>query len=385
MSLDVAVRHAQGGFVLDAAFTSGRGLTALFGPSGSGKTTLIGILAGLVNPAQGRVVLDGDVLLDTERRIRVPAHRRRVGYVFQEGRLFPHLSVRQNLLYGRWFAPRDAEGPELDEVIALLGIDHLLGRRPSSLSGGEKQRVAIGRALLAKPRLLLMDEPLAALDQARKDEILPFIERLRDRANVPIVYVSHALAEVTRLATHVVVLKEGRVVASGSTAELMRRVDLPGISVRAEPGVLIEAEVVGHDEAYGLTTLRARAGDLRVPKLAVPLGARLPVQIRARDVMLATERPKGLSALNMVQGRIATITPDTGPIADIRIDCKGDVLLVRLTRRSIDDLGLHPGREVFAIVKSVAFEPRTYDPATSQPASADADAGHDWTGVIGLP
>ncbi|WGF89641.1 molybdenum ABC transporter ATP-binding protein [Marinivivus vitaminiproducens] len=385
MKLEVQARHRQGAFALDAGFTSEGGLTALFGPSGSGKTTLIGILAGLVRPDEGRVALDGMVLLDTERRIDLPAHRRRVGYIFQEGRLFPHLSVRRNLLYGRWFAPRDGEGHGLDEVVELLGIGHLLGRRPSRLSGGEKQRVAIGRALLAKPRLLLMDEPLAALDQARKDEILPFIERLRDTTQVPIVYVSHALAEVTRLATQIVVMREGRTVASGPTADLMRRVDLPGFSVRAEAGVVIEVEVTGHDEAHGLTALRAAAGDLLVPRLAVPAGTRLPLQIRARDVMLATERPHGLSALNILEGTVSAVGPAEGSIVDIRVECRGDRLVARLTRRSVDMLGIVPGRPVYAVVKAVAFEPRTLDASASEPASADADAIRDWAGVVSLP
>src|SRR6266545_2669134 len=207
--LKVAVEHHFGSFVLDAAFESAGGLTALFGRSGTGKTSLINAIAGLLRPERGRIVVDGEVLTDTERGVFVSARRRRIGYVFQEGRLFPHLTVRQNLLYGRWFSPKDGSpAGEVDQIVDLLGIGALLQRRPANLSGGEKQRVAIGRALLASPKLLLMDEPLASLDEARKAEILPYIERLRDETKIPIVYVSHSVAEVARLASTIVLLSE---------------------------------------------------------------------------------------------------------------------------------------------------------------------------------
>jgi molybdate transport system ATP-binding protein len=204
--LEVDIEHRLGAFELDIHFRSGRGLTALFGRSGAGKTSIVNVIAGLVRPERGRIVVDGSALIDTERGIRVRAHRRRVGYVFQEDRLFPHLTVRQNLLFGRWFAIGTTPVARLDDVVDLLGIGALLDRRPARLSGGEKQRVAIGRALLASPRLLLMDEPLASLDASRKDEILPYIERLRDQAGVPIVYVSYSVAEVTRLASTIVLI-----------------------------------------------------------------------------------------------------------------------------------------------------------------------------------
>lgn len=226
MSLIVDIKHRLGGFALNASFVSEGSLTALFGRSGSGKTSLVNIIGGLVRPEHGRVVVDGVTLVDTEKQIFVRSHRRRIGYVFQEGRLFSHLTVRQNLLYGRWFTARTERYGSLDHVVDLLGFEQLLGRRPDQLSGGEKQRVAIGRALLASPRLLLMDEPLASLDDARKAEILPYIERLRDETKIPIVYVSHSVPEVRRLAATVVVMADGKVAGAGPIREVMSRADL---------------------------------------------------------------------------------------------------------------------------------------------------------------
>ncbi len=247
MGLEVALRHDLGGFRLDVAFTAPAGITALFGRSGSGKTTVVNAIAGLLRPEMGRILVDGAVLLDTTAGVFVPRHRRRIGYVFQEGRLFPHLSVRQNLVFGRWFAADRAPPAEIGHVVEMLGIGHLLDRRPAGLSGGEKQRVAIGRALLASPRLLLMDEPLASLDAARKEEILPYLERLRDEVKVPILYVSHAIPEVTRLATTVVALVDGRVALSGpATAVLSDPAILPAAE-RDEAGVILTARLIGHD------------------------------------------------------------------------------------------------------------------------------------------
>jgi molybdate transport system ATP-binding protein len=223
MTLEVKAKTRLGAFSLDAGFATAGGVTAIFGRSGSGKTTLINIIAGLVRPEHGRVVLDGDVLLDTNQGTDMPAFKRRIGYVFQEGRLFPHLTVRQNLLYGRWFAPDAEKRDSLDAVVEMLALGPLLKRGTAALSGGEKQRVAIGRALLASPRLLLMDEPLSSLDHQRKLEVVPFLERLRDQAKVPIIYVSHSVPEVARLATTVVLMEGGHVVASGPTAHMTKR------------------------------------------------------------------------------------------------------------------------------------------------------------------
>jgi molybdate transport system ATP-binding protein len=227
MKISVEIRHRLDRFLLDVSFESGPGVTALFGASGSGKTSVVNVIAGLVRPEHGRVTVDGDVLLDTSRGRSLAKHRRRIGYVFQEARLFPHLTVRHNLLYGRWFAPAPKSKDEVEQVVDMLAIARLLDRRPVHLSGGEKQRVAIGRALLARPRLLLMDEPLAALDDQRKAEILPYIERLRDEARVPVVYVSHSVPEVARLAANVIVLAKGRVVATGPVSKVMSPLRLP--------------------------------------------------------------------------------------------------------------------------------------------------------------
>jgi molybdate transport system ATP-binding protein len=367
MSLAIDVRHRRGDFTLAARFVSEGKLTVLFGRSGSGKTTLINLIAGLLKPDAGRVSIDGQPLVDTANGVFIPAHRRRVGYVFQEGRLFPHMTVRRNLLFGRWFTPHGEHHGSLDDIVDLLGIGHLLDRHPASLSGGEKQRVAIGRALLASPRILLMDEPLAALDDARKAEILPYIERLRDEAGVPIVYVSHSVAEVVRLATTVVALSDGQVVATGTAAQVMTLPGVAAITSRAEVGAVLDMRVAAHDVTYGLTTLSSPAGEIRVPYADLRLGTMVRVQVLARDVMIGLERPTGLSALNILSGTVVEIGPSDGspdnrpggPIVDLRIDCHGQPVLAQLTRYSIDKLGLSIGRSVYAIVKSVSFASRS--------------------------
>ncbi|MGD9764904.1 MAG: molybdenum ABC transporter ATP-binding protein [Candidatus Binatia bacterium] len=358
--IEVDVQHRLGRrFQLTAHFASEGALTALFGRSGAGKSTLVNIIGGLIRPERGRVVVEGRTLVDTERGIFVPKHRRRAGYVFQEGRLFPHLTVRHNLLYGRWFAPPAERQASFEHVVELLGIEHLLERRPVRLSGGEKQRVAVGRALLSSPRFLLMDEPLASLDEARKADILPYIERLRDETKIPIVYVSHMISEVARLATTLVVLSEGKVVAAGPTLEIMSRLDLITVTGRREAGAVLQSEVIAHDEEFALTTLRSPAGDLRVPILDLPIGAPIRVRVRARDVMIGIRPPQGLSALNVLEGVLAEVGPQNGPIVEVRIDCHGEALLARVTRRSFEQLALAPGLRVFAVIKSVALDRRT--------------------------
>ena len=358
--LEVDIEHRLGAFELDIHFRSGRGLTALFGRSGAGKTSIINVIAGLVRPERGRIVVDGSVLIDTEHGIRVAAHRRRVGYVFQEDRLFPHLTVHQNLLFGRWFAIGSAPATRLDDVVDLLGIGGLLDRRPARLSGGEKQRVAIGRALLASPRLLLMDEPLTSLDAVRKDEILPYIERLRDQAGVPIVYVSHAVAEVTRLASTIVLISDGRVRAVGPLQEVMGRAEPHPVAGRFEAGAVLAASVAAHDTRWGLTELVGAFGKLTVPRLPTPVGASLRVRIRARDVILAASPPTEISALNVLAGRVEAVVPIEDAALEVQLRLGDDErLLARVTRRSGAALGLVPGREVFAVIKTVAIDRRS--------------------------
>ena len=354
MTLSVSLHHRFAGFTLDADFEAPGGVTALFGRSGSGKSTVANAVAGLLRPDRGRIALEGTVLLNTGLGLMLPPHRRRMGYVFQDGRLFPHLTVRQNLLYGRWFAGR-GPGADMGRVVDMLGIGALLERRPGGLSGGEKQRVAIGRAILANPRLLLMDEPLAALDEARKAEILPYLERLRDGLGLPILYVSHSVAEVARLATDVVVLASGRVTACGAAGDILRRLDLLPEDERGEGGAVLDMIVAGRDDAYGMAILRSAAGEIRVPGLGAAVGTAVRLRIRARDVMLATERPTGLSALNVLAGRVAEVIGGDG-VADIMVDCGGQIVASRITRRSRDMLGIEPGTPVFAVVKTVSFE-----------------------------
>jgi molybdate transport system ATP-binding protein len=356
-TIDIDVSLTRGGFHLDVAFTAGPGLTALFGRSGSGKTTVIDLVAGLARPDRGRIAVSGEVLLDTERGIAIPAHRRRIGVVFQQARLMPHLSVRRNLAYGRAFARGRSDGIAFDGVVDLLGIGHLLERRPTGLSGGEAQRVAIGRALLSRPRLLLMDEPLAALDEARKAEILPYIERLRDEAGLPIVYVSHAVSEVARLARTVVVLDGGRVAAIGDADTVLRRADLLAVQ-ETEAGAILDMVVGETDSETGLTRLSGRAGLLSVPRLPRSVGTLVRIRVPARDVLLATQPPVGLSARNLLEGRVVSIHALGEAASMVEIDCNGALLAARLTRASVRDLALAPGRIVYAVVKSVAFDPQ---------------------------
>ncbi|HXJ01200.1 MAG TPA: molybdenum ABC transporter ATP-binding protein [Micropepsaceae bacterium] len=353
MSADIALRHRLGDLTLDAAFGFGEtpGVTALFGPSGAGKSTIIHAIAGLLRPDQGRIVLHGETLLDTARGFSVPAAARRIGVVFQDARLFPHLTVRANLLYGWRRAPIRAGGQNIDGVIALLGLETLLARKPRTLSGGEKSRVALARALLMSPRALLLDEPLAALDAPRKAEILPYLERTVRETKIPMLYVSHALDEVARLADRMVVLNAGRVVAEGSLFDVTARLDLFTGAHRL-PGAVLEAVIAGHDMAHGLTELACAGEILVVPAIARAVGDKVRIRIDADDVMLARARPESVSANNVLPARIVALRED-GPNADVQLRLKEGYLVARITRRSVERLALQPGTEVFALIKSV--------------------------------
>ncbi len=369
MTLSIAVTHRFAGFDLDVAFEAPPGATVLFGPSGSGKTTLVNAVAGLLRPDAGRIAAGDWLLLDTAAGRFVPPHRRRLGYVFQESRLFPHLTVRQNLGYGRWFAPRGARAESMSRVVEMLGLGPLLNRRPGALSGGEKQRVAIGRALLAAPKLILADEPLAALDEPRKAEILPYFERLRDEVSVPILYVSHSSAEVARLATTVVALRAGRVVAIGPPGRVLG--DVAAVGARGAASVLT-ARVVAH-HADGLTELATAAGALWLPRLPDAPGSAVRVRIAAQDVILSRARPEGLSALNILAGTITGIRHGEGPGAMVTLAVGADRLAARLTRRSAEALGLAPGQSCHAILKTVAIAPE--DVGTGTPGAGRARTG----------
>lgn len=354
--LKVKVSKKLANFALDAEFTSNSGVTALFGRSGSGKTTLVNAIAGLLRPERGAIEVNGVCLYDSARGIDMPVARRHVGYVFQEGRLFPHLTVRGNLHYGYDLIPAGERHVGFDQVVDLLGLEHLLERRPANLSGGEKQRVAIGRALLVSPRVLLMDEPLASLDNLRKGEILQYIERLHDEIKVPIVYVTHAVEEIVRLADVVVLMAGGRVIANGKASEIMGRPELRADTGIFEGGTVIDAKVTAHDLQYDLTMLEFAGGLLTVPGVDALVGEPIRMRIRARDVSIALARPADISVLNVLRGRVVEIRAEAGPTANVRVDVGGVSLVARITRLSVERLGLGPGREVYALIKAISLD-----------------------------
>lgn len=358
--LEVRLAHRFAGFTLDVSFSGpDHGITALFGPSGCGKSTVVNAIAGLLRGHEGRIALGGTVLFDSAQGINVPLRARRIGYVFQDARLFPHMRVHANLLYGFRRAPKENRRIAVDQVIDLLGISSLLDRYPAGLSGGERQRVGLGRALLAQPRLLLMDEPLAALDPERKADILPYIERLRDDLGLPVVYVSHAIEEVARLADMLVLMDAGKAVAAGPVVDVMANLDLFAHVDAFEGGAVLPAQVLGHDETYQLTRLGFAGGELVVPRVDCPVGRSIRARIRARDVMLALSRPEEISALNVLPALISGVRREEGAYAEVQVMMAATPLVVRLTRQSVDRLGLKPGQSVFAIVKSVAIDRRS--------------------------
>ena len=356
MTLEVSVEKTLGGFTLAARFAGAGGVTALFGRSGAGKSTLVNLIAGLLAPDSGRIVLDDTVLFDAEQDIAVPAWRRRIGYVFQEGRLFPHYSVRGNLLYGRRRTRRKLRWGSFDQVVDLLGIAPLLKRAPASLSGGEKQRVAIGRALLASPRLLLMDEPLASLDAQRKAEILPYIERLRDEMKLPIVYVSHSIEEVTRLADTLVLLADGRVVASGTVNDVFGRLDLRPHTGQFEASVVLTARIVAHDAPSATTVLDHPAGRMWVATIAKPPGTTVRLRVRARDVALGVGELGLLSIRNRLDATVRDIAEGPASSVEVLLDAGGEPLIARITRDAARALEIGVGQPVVALIKSTALD-----------------------------
>lgn len=376
--MEIKMRRRQGDFLVDAAFKGPEsGVTALFGPSGAGKTSLINMVAGLLRPDAGRITVNGLCLFDSARRINLPPEKRRIGYVFQDGRLLPHLSVRANLSYGMHRTPADRRFVSLDAVVALLGIGHLLSRRPARLSGGEKQRVAIGRALLTSPALLLMDEPLASLDAPRKSEVLPFIMRLSRAYAIPILYVSHIMDEILNLADHLVILDAGRVVASGNLDDLMARPELQTHLGREDYGSVISTVVDAPRDASGLTRLRFHDHLLKVPPIAAERSAPVRVRIAARNVAVALQAPSATSFQNILPGRVDQIIDHGESFVDLRLDV-GCFLWARITRPSFLDLHLKTGQPVFALIKSVAVSPGAENtkPLYGQQCHPDACSKH---------
>ena len=346
------------GFALDVDLAlPGRGVTALFGPSGSGKTTVLRCLAGLEAPSQGHLRVAGETWLDTARGIMLPTHRRPIGYVFQEASLFPHLDVRANLAYGMKRIPRAQRRVQLDDAAAMLGIGHLLDRAPDRLSGGERQRVGIARALLTSPRLLLMDEPLAALDTQRKQEILPYLQRLHDELDIPVVYVTHSPDEVARLADHLVLLDEGRVLASGPINELLSRVDLPP-AMGDDASVVVDGVVTAYDPAYQLVTvaLPGSASTFRVVRPPMAIGQRARLVVMARDVSISLSPQQDGSILNVLKVTVTEIASGaTSAQRLLRLDADGTPLLARITQYSCDRLALAPGMQAWAQIKAVSL------------------------------
>jgi molybdate transport system ATP-binding protein len=357
--LSADLRRHRGEFTLDAAFTAPTpGLTALYGRSGAGKTTLMHLLAGLLRPDAGFIELDGARLFDSGSGVDVPAHRRRVPCVFQDLRLFPHLSVAGNLRYGLRRSGPAAARIVMGRVVELLELGGLLHRRSWQLSGGERQRVALGRALLAQPRLLLLDEPLSSIDAVKRAELIPYFERLRDELAVPMVLVTHQFEDVVRLATHVVVLDGGHVQAQGDLPAVSRRPELASLLGTEGVGAVIEGVVADVDPSTGLATIAAGDNRIRVPADGLAPGRRLRLQLLARDLILATARPEGLSARNLLPGSVTALHGDPPHNVMVHLDAGGIALLARVTTAAAQELQLHAGQRLWILVKAVSLRAR---------------------------
>lgn len=361
--LEVEVRRRLGAFDLDVAFASEGSVTALFGPSGAGKSSIANAIAGIARPDAGRIVIDGTPYFDSSRGVDVPAHRRGIGYVFQDARLFPHLTVEENLRFGLERARGRGVYAPFDAVVSLLAIGPLLARKPRGLSGGERQRVALGRALLGQPRLLVLDEPLASLDAGHRGEILPYLTSLRDAYSVPMVYVSHTIDEVVRLATHVVLVAQGRVVASGPVHEIFSRADLRmHTGRRFEASSIVDAVVVAHRPQWHLTEVKLGAATISVPAIDAPPGTRLRLRIRAREVALAHSEPLDTSIGGRLPGRVAEIVPRDGPYAEVGVDVGGASVWALVTRQSVERMQLSVGMPIWCLIKTVALDNRLVSP-----------------------
>ena len=357
--LSVNITKAFSSFRLETQFEVEEGsITAIFGKSGSGKTSTINAIAGLSRPDVGVIQIGNTTLFDQNMRINVPIYKRQIGYVFQDDRLFPHMTVRNNLIYGTAKTRYMADSLNLTDITGLLELAPLLERRPRTLSGGEKQRVAIGRALLSNPKLLLMDEPLASIDVQHRFEILPFIQRVREKIGITIIYVTHALEEVIFIADQIILLSEGQVTAQGTVEEIMSRLDLHPMTSRFDAGAVISATYSGYDREFDLGELSFDGGILRIAGLNAEIGSPLRAHIRARDVSLMLDKPKDTSVLNVFKGELIEIRHEEGPQLDLLINI-GTPLIARITRKSLNDLNLDIGSKVYAMIKAVAIDRRT--------------------------
>lgn len=358
--LDISIRKALGDFSIDAAFTVGSGLTALFGPSGAGKTMIAQMLAGLEMPDDGQIKIGDRILFDGQKSVNIPAQARKIGFVFQEHRLFPHYSVRGNLTYGQ--RPPRAGAPPIpfDQVVDLLGIGDLLKRRPGSLSVGEQQRVAIGRALLSNPDFLIMDEPLSSLDSARKKDIIPLISRMKSEFGLTIIYISHSLSEITRLADNLVLLNKGKVMGAGPITEIVNNLELMPYTGGFDAGSVIEATVISHDSSFNMSELETAGGPMYVPGRDQPVGSRFRVRIRARDVALSAVEPQDISILNRFKGKVIDHRSGQAGMEELLLDV-GFQLTARITRKSFEQMKLTTGSDVWAMIKSVTIGSSDHD------------------------
>lgn len=353
--LDLSIRRKQGEFLVDVDLRSGPGVTALFGRSGSGKSSVINMVAGLARPDAGHIKVDGKVLFNAAAGVDVAPEHRRLGYVFQDARLFPHLSVAGNLTFGMNLLPAAERRIAFDDVVEVLGVDHLLDRRPAKLSGGEKQRVAIGRALLASPRILLMDEPLAALDASRKAELLPFIARVSRQFGIPILYVSHSMDEVLRLADTLVLMDDGAAKAVGGVEDLLSRPELRPLTGRYDAGAVIRATVAGHDSTYGMTRLAFAGGTLHVSKANLAVGTEVRLRIHARDVSIAIDAPTRISMRNVLPAVVKSVHMAEDWLVDVVLGCGGVDLWAQISAGAQASLDLRPGMHVNALIKAVTI------------------------------
>ena len=357
--ISLSLRKQLKNSLLNISFSSEEtGITALYGRSGAGKTSLANMISGLLRPDEGFIRIENQLIFCSQKAIDLKPENRGIGYVFQEARLFPHMTVKDNLLFGTRFKKLESRPLSITEVVEVLGLTNLLDRRPDSLSGGEAQRIQLGRAILSHPKILVMDEPLSSLDQTRKQEILPLIERLRDEFNIPILYITHSMEEIIRLADRLLIIEDGSIAADGTVEELTGRIDLRPLTGRYEAGSVINSEVLEHDRHYGLTKLKFVGGILHVPLIDVEKKTQLRIRIRARDVSLSSTLPEKTSELNVFRGKVIEIaqpTQQNAAHADTLIDI-GVPIWVRVTRLSIERLSLRPGVQIYASIKGTSVD-----------------------------